>query len=247
MDFFGKHSFTLYPSLDPYRQIDRESNYTVCPSQSNRLPPKLGGNWLYIIFQWIVLEAANLVVTHRLFLQTAGDLRFGGNWHHIIFLWIVLDGGSRFGGDGQTIFTDRRLSEIWRELALHYFWAEWVGGSRLGGEGQIMMTFRWLSQIWRELALHYFPAYCFGGSRFGGDGQTIIWTAGYLRFSGNWHHIIFRQIVLGLIFFRLKNFFGAHFRYKLMYYNLYHVSDLCEIVRFYAKLNVSNLNVTNWY
>jgi hypothetical protein len=95
-----------------------------------------------LIIRRIVLEAANLVVTNRLFLWTAGYLRFGGNWHHIIFLQIVLDGGSRFGGDGQTIFTDRRLSEIWRELALHFFWAECFGGSRLGGDGQIVMTFR---------------------------------------------------------------------------------------------------------
>ncbi len=174
MEFSGRNSFTLYPYLDLYRQIDRKSNKTVCPSQSNRLPPKLGGNWLYIIFRRIVLEAANLVVMDRLFLRTAGYLRFGGNWHHIIFLWIVLDGVSRFGGDGQTIFTDRRLSEIWRELALHYFRTECFGGSRLGGDGQIVMTFRQLSQIWRELALHCFPLDCFGGSRFGGNGQTIF-------------------------------------------------------------------------
>ncbi len=90
---------------------------------------KLGRNWPYIIFRWIVLEAANLVVMDRLFLRTAGYLRFGGNWHHINFLQIVLDGGSQFGGDGQTIFTDRRLSEIWRELALHHWWAECFGGS----------------------------------------------------------------------------------------------------------------------
>jgi hypothetical protein len=82
---------------------------TVCLSQSNRLPPKLGGNWLYIIFRQIVLEAANLVVMDRLFLRTAGYLRFGGNWHHIIFLRIVLDGGSQFGGDGQTIFYEQKV------------------------------------------------------------------------------------------------------------------------------------------
>ncbi len=29
----------------------------------------------------------------------------------------------------------------------------------------------------------------------------------------------------GLIFFRLKNFFGTRFTYKLVYYNLYHLSD----------------------
>ena len=104
-----------------------------------------------------------MVVMDRLFLQTAGYLRLGGNWHHIIFLQIVLDGGSQFGGDGQTIFTDRKLSEIWRELALHYFWVECFGGRRLGGDGQIVMTFRQLSQIWWELALHYFLVDCFGG------------------------------------------------------------------------------------
>jgi hypothetical protein len=109
------------------------------------------------------LEAANLVVIDRLFLRTAGYLRFGRNWHHIIFLRIVLDGGSQFGGDGQTIFMDRRLSEIWQELALHYYWAECFRCSRLGGDGHIMMRFRRLSQIWRELALHYFLVDCFGG------------------------------------------------------------------------------------
>jgi hypothetical protein len=61
-----------------------------------------------LIFRWIVLEAVNLVVTNRLFLWTAGYLRFGGNWLYIIFLQVVLDEGSQFGGDGQTIFTDRR-------------------------------------------------------------------------------------------------------------------------------------------
>jgi hypothetical protein len=35
------------------------------------------------------LEASDLVVTDRLFLRTAGYLRFGGNWHHIIFRRIV--------------------------------------------------------------------------------------------------------------------------------------------------------------
>jgi hypothetical protein len=44
---------------------------------------------------------------------------------------------------------------------------------------------------------------CFEGIQFGGDRQTILRTAGYLRFGGNWHHIIFRQIVSGSIFFRI--------------------------------------------
>jgi hypothetical protein len=34
------------------------------------------------------------------------------------------------------------------------------------------------------------------------------WTAGYLRFGGNWHYIIFRWIVLGLIVLDL-DFFSA--------------------------------------
>ncbi len=62
------------------------------------------------------------------------------------------------------------------------------------------------------------------------------WIAGYLRFGGNWHYIIFRWIVLGLIFFRLKNFFCARYRYKLMYYNLYHGSDLRKMVQFLCEI-----------
>ncbi len=34
----------------------------------------------------------------------------------------------------------------------------------------------------------------------------------------------------------LKGFFGAHFRYKLMYYYFYHRSDLCEIIRFLREI-----------
>jgi hypothetical protein len=95
--------------------------------------------------------SADLVVTDRLFQQTAEYLRFGGNWHYIIFWWIVL---------GSIFFI---LSENWRELAVHYFWVECFGGSQLGGDGQIVMTFRQFSQIWQELALHYFLVDCFGG------------------------------------------------------------------------------------
>jgi hypothetical protein len=36
-------------------------------------------------------------------------------------------GGIRFGGDGQTTLTDSRLSEIWRELAPHYFSGDCFG------------------------------------------------------------------------------------------------------------------------
>jgi hypothetical protein len=31
-------------------------------------------------------------------------------------------------------------------------------------------------------------------------------------------------------------FFGARFIYKLVYYNLYHLSDLCKIVQFLCKI-----------
>jgi hypothetical protein len=56
-----------------------------------------------------------------------------------------------------------------------------------------------LSEIWRELAPHYFRADCFG-------------------------------------FFSDLNFFGACFRHKLMYYILYHVSYLREIVQFLCEI-----------
>jgi hypothetical protein len=85
---------------------------------------RFGGNWLHIIFQQIVLEAAHIhrelaphyftadcfggksdldgtgstLFSGRLFWR---QLNFGGNWLHIIFWWIVL--------------------EILRELAPHYF------------------------------------------------------------------------------------------------------------------------------
>ncbi len=84
----------------------------------------------------------------------------------------------------------------------------------MGSDSQIVMTFRQLSQIWWELALHYFPVDCFGGIQFGGDGQTIFTTAGYLRFGGNWHHIVFWRIVLGLIIFRIAIKFNTESEYN---------------------------------
>ncbi len=62
------------------------------------------------------------------------------------------------------------------------------------------------------------------------SGQHVIWDlagTGTTLFSGG---LFWDQ------FFRLKIFFGAHFRYKLMYYNLYHVSYLREIVQFLRKV-----------
>ncbi len=151
---------------------------------------RFGGNLLKIIFRWIVLEAA----------------QFGGNWLHIIFGRIVL-----------------KAAQIWRELAPHYFLADcFGGGSNLAGIGFTLFSgrlfwrqfrfgrswphsiFRWIvleaAQIWREMAPHNFFADCFGGgSDLAGTGSTLysgglFWR--WLRFGGNWLHIIFRQIVL---------------------------------------------------
>jgi hypothetical protein len=41
------------------------------------------------------MEAADLVVTDRLFLRTEGYLRFGGNWLYIIFGQNVLEADNR--------------------------------------------------------------------------------------------------------------------------------------------------------
>ncbi len=88
---------------------------------------RFGGNWLHIIFRWIVLEGAlikrelaphyfptdcfggssdlegtgSTLFSDRLYWK---QLKFGGNWLHIIFWRIVL--------------------EIRRELAPHYFPAD---------------------------------------------------------------------------------------------------------------------------
>jgi hypothetical protein len=137
------------------------------------------------------------------------QLRFGGNWLHIIFRWIVLE-----------------ATQIWRELAPHYFPVDCFGGSsdsagtgstlfsgglfwrwlRFGGNC-LHIIFRWIvleaAEIWRELASHFFPVDCFGGrSDLAGTGSKLFsgrlfWRP--LRFGGNWLHIIFWQIVL-LIF-----------------------------------------------
>jgi hypothetical protein len=93
---------------------------------------KFGRNWLHIIFQQIVLEAAqimrelaphyfptdcfggssNLEGTGSTFFSGGLFKKFGGNWLHIIFQQIVLV-----------------AAQIWRELAPHYFPADCFGGS----------------------------------------------------------------------------------------------------------------------
>jgi hypothetical protein len=74
---------------------------------------RFDGNWLHIIFQWIVLEAVQILwelALHYFLTDCFGgssdlagtgttlfsgglfgrQLRFGGNWHHICFQWNVL-------------------------------------------------------------------------------------------------------------------------------------------------------------
>jgi hypothetical protein len=63
---------------------------------------------------------------------------------------------------GQIVMTFRQLSQIWRELALHYFPVDCFGGFQFDGDGQTILMDSRLSEIWRELALHYFLADCFG-------------------------------------------------------------------------------------
>jgi hypothetical protein len=59
---------------------------------------------------------------------------------------------------GQIVMTFRRLSQIWWELALHYFPVDCFGGIQYDGDGKTILTDSRLSDIWWELAPHYFPA-----------------------------------------------------------------------------------------
>ncbi len=68
-------------------------------------------------------------------------------------------------------------------------------------------------------------------SQFPPNRQRVIWDlvgTGTTLFSGGLFWIHF--------FLDLRIFFGACFRYKLMYYNLYHVSDLRKIVQFLREI-----------
>ncbi len=66
------------------------------------------------------------------------------------------------GGDGQIVVTFRQLSQIWQELALHYFPVDCFGGIQFGGDGQTIFPDSRSFEIRRELALHNFPPDCFG-------------------------------------------------------------------------------------
>jgi hypothetical protein len=164
---------------------------------------KFGGNWLRIIFQRIVLEAARIwqelaphyfltdffgsssnlegtsstLFSDRLFWK---QLKFGGNWLHIIFWRIVL--------------------EIWREMAPHYFLVDCFGGSSdLGGTGSILFSDRlfWRQlKFGKEVAPHFFPTDCFGGSsNLEGTGSTLFSGGLFWNFGGSWLHVILRRIV----------------------------------------------------
>ncbi len=114
---------------------------------------RFGGNWLQIIFRRIVsdesssdlLGTGSTLFFGRLFWRR---LRFGGNWLNIIFRLIVFE-----------------ETQIWWELAPHYFLGDCIGGSSdLAGTGSTLFSGRLFfeaAQIWRELAPQHFPMDCF--------------------------------------------------------------------------------------
>ncbi len=68
-------------------------------------------------------------------------------------------------------------------------------------------------------------------SQFPPNRQQVIWDlagTGTTLFSGG--------LFWDRFFLDLRIFFGARFGYKLMYYNLYHMSDSRKIVRFLRKI-----------
>ncbi len=68
-------------------------------------------------------------------------------------------------------------------------------------------------------------------SQFLPNGQQVIWDL-----AGTDTTLFSGGMFWDQFFLDLRIFFGACFRYKLMYYNLYHMSDLREIVRFLRKI-----------
>ncbi len=112
---------------------------------------KFGENWLHIIFQKIVLEAAQIrreLALHYFQADCFGNLE----------------------GTGSTIFFRQIVSEaqIWWKLAPYYFPTDCFEESlNLEVTGSPLFSDRLFfeaAQIWRELAPHYFLTYCFGGS-----------------------------------------------------------------------------------
>jgi hypothetical protein len=96
---------------------------------------RFGGNWIPIIFWWIVFGASSDLAGTGSTLLSGGlfwrQLRFGGNWLPIIFRRIVLEAAQIGGNWLHIIFRQIVLeaAQIWRELALYYFLADCFGGS----------------------------------------------------------------------------------------------------------------------
>jgi hypothetical protein len=68
-------------------------------------------------------------------------------------------------------------------------------------------------------------------SQFPPNGQQVIWDlvgTGTTLFSGG--------LFWDQFFLDLRIYFGVLFRYKLMYYNLFHVSDLRKLIQFLREI-----------
>ncbi len=117
--------------------------------------------------------------------------------------------------------------------------------------------------IWRELAPHYFPTDCFGGSSDLAGTGSILFSGGMfwrqLRFCGNWHHIIFQQIILeaaqiwrelaphslfsGVLFWRQLRF-GGNWHHTIVFRGS---SDLAGTGSTYNYSLFSTCKEMSWY
>jgi hypothetical protein len=68
-------------------------------------------------------------------------------------------------------------------------------------------------------------------SQFLPNGQQVIWDL-----AGTGTTLFSSRLFWDWFFLDFRIFFGACFRYKLMYYNLYHMSDLRKIILFLCKI-----------
>ncbi len=145
-----------------------EKNVMPVPAKSQIFCCPFGRNWLNIIFQRIVLEAAQI-------------------WREMAPHYFPVDcfgGSSDLAGTGTTLFSG---GLFWRKLRFGRNWFHIIF-QRIVLEA---------AQIWQVLAPHYFPADCFGGSSdLAGTGSTLFsgglfWRQ--LRFGGNW---LFFQVVI---------------------------------------------------
>ncbi len=120
----------------------------------------------------------------------------------------------------------------------HYRWTEWQRSNTLAARVLEELFFQLCCCVsfwfWREIGFELVMM-----------DRLFLRTAGYLRFGGNWHYIIFLRIVLEYIFFRLKIFLVL----VLGTNGCTTICTKCPIYakssNFYVKLNVANLNVTN--